>query len=145
LSAIRPSSGFDALLILPLRHGEFNLFRWRRGNCPENRPGGYFHARSPWAFVRRATATRSGGISRDFRCRETRRAHGCVRSRNLSRTLGSTGPIGPCWCLRRGANRPVRCASGGAVGQSIRGSFADREWPHGWKGSGLPHGVVFSR
>jgi hypothetical protein len=23
--------------------------------------------------------------------------------------------------------------------------FADREWPHGWKGSGLPHGVVFSR
>jgi hypothetical protein len=24
-------------------------------------------------------------------------------------------------------------------------NFADREWPHGWKGSGLPHGVVFSR
>jgi hypothetical protein len=24
-------------------------------------------------------------------------------------------------------------------------SFADREWPHGWSGSGLPHGVVFSR
>jgi hypothetical protein len=24
-------------------------------------------------------------------------------------------------------------------------SFSDREWPHGWKGSGLPHGVVFSR
>jgi hypothetical protein len=24
-------------------------------------------------------------------------------------------------------------------------SFANREWPHGWKGSGLPHGVVFSR
>ncbi|MFZ0418500.1 MAG: hypothetical protein WAM04_10370 [Candidatus Sulfotelmatobacter sp.] len=24
-------------------------------------------------------------------------------------------------------------------------SFADRDWPHGWKGSGLPHGVVFSR
>jgi len=23
--------------------------------------------------------------------------------------------------------------------------MADREWPHGWKGSGLPHGVVFSR
>jgi hypothetical protein len=23
--------------------------------------------------------------------------------------------------------------------------FADREWPHGWKGSGKPHGVVFSR
>jgi hypothetical protein len=23
--------------------------------------------------------------------------------------------------------------------------FADREWPHGWKGTGLPHGVVFSR
>jgi hypothetical protein len=23
--------------------------------------------------------------------------------------------------------------------------FVDREWPHGWKGSGLPHGVVFSR
>ena len=23
-------------------------------------------------------------------------------------------------------------------------SFADREWPHGWKGSGKPHGVVFS-
>ena len=21
----------------------------------------------------------------------------------------------------------------------------DRDWPHGWKGSGLPHGVVFSR
>jgi hypothetical protein len=24
-------------------------------------------------------------------------------------------------------------------------SFADPEWPQGWKGSGLPHGVVFSR
>jgi 56kDa selenium binding protein (SBP56) len=24
-------------------------------------------------------------------------------------------------------------------------SFANREWPHGWKGSGRPHGVVFSR
>jgi hypothetical protein len=24
-------------------------------------------------------------------------------------------------------------------------NFEDREWPHGWKGSGLPHGVVFSR
>ena len=24
-------------------------------------------------------------------------------------------------------------------------NFADRDWPHGWKGSGLPHGVVFSR
>jgi hypothetical protein len=24
-------------------------------------------------------------------------------------------------------------------------SFADREWPHGWKGSGSPHGAVFSR
>jgi len=24
-------------------------------------------------------------------------------------------------------------------------NFAEREWPHGWKGSGLPHGVVFSR
>ena len=23
--------------------------------------------------------------------------------------------------------------------------FADRDWPHGWKGSGLPHGAVFSR
>jgi len=23
--------------------------------------------------------------------------------------------------------------------------FANRDWPHGWKGSGLPHGVVFSR
>ncbi len=23
--------------------------------------------------------------------------------------------------------------------------FADRDWPHGWKGSGHPHGVVFSR
>jgi hypothetical protein len=23
--------------------------------------------------------------------------------------------------------------------------FADRDWPHGWKGSGIPHGVVFSR
>jgi len=23
--------------------------------------------------------------------------------------------------------------------------FADRDWPHGWKGSGKPHGVVFSR
>jgi hypothetical protein len=23
--------------------------------------------------------------------------------------------------------------------------FADREWPHGWKGSGVPHGIVFSR
>ncbi len=24
-------------------------------------------------------------------------------------------------------------------------NFADRVWPHGWTGSGLPHGVVFSR
>lgn len=24
-------------------------------------------------------------------------------------------------------------------------NFADREWPHGWKGSGKPHGVVLSR
>ena len=24
-------------------------------------------------------------------------------------------------------------------------SFADRDWPHGWKGTGLPHGAVFSR
>jgi hypothetical protein len=24
-------------------------------------------------------------------------------------------------------------------------NFADREWPHGWNGSGRPHGVVFSR
>jgi hypothetical protein len=24
-------------------------------------------------------------------------------------------------------------------------NFADREWPHGWKGTGSPHGVVFSR
>jgi hypothetical protein len=24
-------------------------------------------------------------------------------------------------------------------------NFADRVWPHGWKGSGIPHGVVFSR
>jgi len=24
-------------------------------------------------------------------------------------------------------------------------NFVDRQWPHGWKGSGLPHGVVFSR
>jgi len=24
-------------------------------------------------------------------------------------------------------------------------NFDDREWPHGWKGSGAPHGVVFSR
>jgi hypothetical protein len=24
-------------------------------------------------------------------------------------------------------------------------NFRDRQWPHGWKGSGLPHGVVFSR
>jgi hypothetical protein len=24
-------------------------------------------------------------------------------------------------------------------------NFADREWPHGWKGSGLPHGVVLYR
>jgi hypothetical protein len=24
-------------------------------------------------------------------------------------------------------------------------NFADRDWPHGWKGSGQPHGVVFSR
>ncbi|MGC2171990.1 MAG: hypothetical protein WA623_11445, partial [Candidatus Sulfotelmatobacter sp.] len=23
--------------------------------------------------------------------------------------------------------------------------FADRDWPQGWKGSGVPHGVVFSR
>jgi hypothetical protein len=24
-------------------------------------------------------------------------------------------------------------------------NFADRDWPHGWHGSGKPHGVVFSR
>jgi hypothetical protein len=24
-------------------------------------------------------------------------------------------------------------------------SFANREWPHGWKGTGAPHGAVFSR
>jgi hypothetical protein len=24
-------------------------------------------------------------------------------------------------------------------------NFADREWPHAWKGTGAPHGVVFSR
>ena len=24
-------------------------------------------------------------------------------------------------------------------------NFEDREWPHGWKGTGLPHGAVFSR
>ncbi len=24
-------------------------------------------------------------------------------------------------------------------------SFAEKQWPHGWKGSGLPHGAVFSR
>lgn len=24
-------------------------------------------------------------------------------------------------------------------------SFAERTWPHGWKGAGLPHGAVFSR
>lgn len=24
-------------------------------------------------------------------------------------------------------------------------NFTDREWPQGWKGTGLPHGVVFSR
>lgn len=24
-------------------------------------------------------------------------------------------------------------------------NFADRDWPHGWNGSGLPHGAVFSR
>jgi hypothetical protein len=24
-------------------------------------------------------------------------------------------------------------------------NFAERQWPHGWKGTGLPHGVVFSR
>jgi hypothetical protein len=24
-------------------------------------------------------------------------------------------------------------------------NFEDRQWPHGWKGTGLPHGVVFSR
>lgn len=24
-------------------------------------------------------------------------------------------------------------------------NFEDRQWPHGWKGSGKPHGVVFSR
>ena len=24
-------------------------------------------------------------------------------------------------------------------------SFANREWPHGWKGAGAPHGAVFSR
>jgi hypothetical protein len=23
--------------------------------------------------------------------------------------------------------------------------FANRDWPHGWKGTGVPHGVVFSR
>ena len=24
-------------------------------------------------------------------------------------------------------------------------NFSEREWPHGWNGSGMPHGVVFSR
>ena len=24
-------------------------------------------------------------------------------------------------------------------------SFESRQWPHGWTGSGTPHGVVFSR
>jgi hypothetical protein len=24
-------------------------------------------------------------------------------------------------------------------------SFAERTWPHGWKGTGLPHGAIFSR
>ena len=24
-------------------------------------------------------------------------------------------------------------------------NFVERQWPHGWKGSGLPHGAVFSR
>jgi hypothetical protein len=24
-------------------------------------------------------------------------------------------------------------------------NFEDREWPHSWKGTGLPHGTVFSR
>jgi hypothetical protein len=24
-------------------------------------------------------------------------------------------------------------------------SFAQKQWPHGWKGSALPHGTVFSR
>ena len=24
-------------------------------------------------------------------------------------------------------------------------NFENRQWPHGWKGSGLPHGAVFSR
>jgi hypothetical protein len=24
-------------------------------------------------------------------------------------------------------------------------SFAERDWPHGWRGVGTPHGAVFSR
>jgi hypothetical protein len=24
-------------------------------------------------------------------------------------------------------------------------SFAEREWPHGWKGVGAPYGAIFSR
>jgi hypothetical protein len=24
-------------------------------------------------------------------------------------------------------------------------SFAEREWPHGWKGAAQPHGAVFTR
>jgi len=40
-------------------------------------------------------------LAGNFRCGGTRRAHGCVRSQNLRRNLRSTGPIGPCWCLRR--------------------------------------------
>jgi hypothetical protein len=24
-------------------------------------------------------------------------------------------------------------------------NFENRQWPHGWKGSGSPHGAVFSR
>jgi hypothetical protein len=24
-------------------------------------------------------------------------------------------------------------------------SFENQDWPQGWKGSGIPHGVVFSR
>ena len=40
-------------------------------------------------------------LAGNFRCEGTRRGHGHARSRNLRRNLRSTGPIGPCWCLRR--------------------------------------------
>ena len=56
---------------------------------------------------------------------------------------------------RASAKGPARAKRGKSVGfldETFRDAdgkvgfnLVDRQWPQGWKGSGLPHGVVFSR